>query len=407
MRTALPDELLGTREGARANEILRSCVHCGFCNATCPTYQVTGDELDGPRGRIYLIKEMLETETVEPVVTRHLDRCLTCRACETTCPSGVEYGELVELARDVIGDARLRSSSERVMRAWFRRVLPDPQRLRRWATLGRWFRWLLPLHLASALPRKASAPDYPDAASALIGENADAGDAPTVIVLQGCVQSASTPATTAALMDLLERNGVRGVVAAGEVCCGSLDLHLGDVEAAREYARRNINALYPMLHRADAVLSSASGCGVTFKDYARLLADDPVYAAMAERLVASVRDVAEYCADLEVTSRDEYRRVAWHAPCTLQHGQRVTGRVEALLIRAGYDLTAVSDPHLCCGSAGTYSYLHKDMADELRARKLAGLTGDQPDVIATANVGCQMHLAQRGGVPVLHWLELV
>lgn len=420
MRTELPEALLGTTGGERANAILRSCVHCGFCNATCPTYQITGDELDGPRGRIYLIKDLLETSEVSPVATRHLDRCLTCRACETTCPSGVQYGELLEIARDTIGVHGDRSLIERGMRGWFRHVLPDSKRLMRWAAVGRWFRWLLPEHFRAALPParsktlSESAADLSDGpADSDFGTAPAARDIETVAVLGGCVQSASTPETTARLLALLRRNGRRGVIVPGEVCCGSLDLHLGAVDKAREYARRNLDALEKL--NVSAVLSSASGCGVTIKEYPRLLADDAHYGPLAETLSAKVFDAAEYCVDLEVAARSDYRRVAWHAPCSLQHGQRLTGVVEKLLTRAGYELVPVKDAHLCCGSAGTYSYLQKELADELRTRKLESLTHAEPEVIVTANVGCQMHLGAggrrkgkgKGSVPVLHWLELV
>ncbi|MFQ6005982.1 MAG: glycolate oxidase subunit GlcF, partial [Woeseia sp.] len=372
---------------------------CGICNATCPTYQITGNELDGPRGRIYLIKGVLETGVADKTATTHLDRCLTCRACETACPSGVDYGELLEIAREDIGPGGGRSVFHRLMRMWFRHVLPNPARLRRWTALGRLVRWLLPKHFRAALPER-------DVRKPGAGRRGIAAKGAAVVVLEGCVQSASTPATTRALRHLLERNGRRGVVVQNEVCCGSLDLHLGETDTARDYARRNIDALEPLLADAEAILSSASGCGVTVKDYPRLLAGDP-YAERASAVAARVRDAAEYCASLEFRAGTGYRRVAWHSPCTLQHGQKINGVVEELLARAGYELTDVADAQSCCGSAGTYSYLHRAMAEDLRRMKIDGLTVGSPDVIATANVGCQLHLRQKSPVPVVHWLELV
>ncbi len=396
MQTEFTPEQLADGQLSRANEILRSCVHCGFCNATCPTYQVTGDELDGPRGRIYLIRDFLQSGENQERATRHLDRCLTCRACETTCPSGVQYGELAEIARNTLGEQR-GGYIGRVRRllAW---MVPEATRLRRMARLGRWFRWMLPAALASQVPKR-------------IGRGVgNLGDHERcVILMNGCAQQVVTPQTNAHLAELLDRHGVATVVAAEETCCGGLDLHLGDESAALERMRRNVDALLPLVSRAEAIVSTASGCGVTLKDYGRLLADDPDYARRAARIAAKVKDVSEYLAeaDLGLEASQAGKRVAWHAPCTLQHGQQLPDGVATLLRGLGYELVPVADAHLCCGAAGTYAVLQRDMSQTLRTRKLDALTAASPDLIASANVGCQAHLAEAARVPVVHWIELL
>lgn len=412
MRTELPVALLETPDGRRADAILRSCVHCGFCNATCPTYLLQGDELDGPRGRIYLIKDLLETGTADAVTQTHLDRCLTCRSCETTCPSGVAYGELLEIGRATLERTVPRPPVERAVRRWLRAVVPRPGRFRALLALGRAFRWLLPTPLRAQVPvrralrlPRARADANPSAQAASIPV---AGHG-RIVLLEGCVQRVATPDVNAALRRLLAGRGIEVISAREEACCGSLALHLGHEEEARAAMLRNLDALAPLLDRVDAVVSTASGCGVTVKDYGRLLAHDPAHAARARQVGALARDVAEYLADLGIAWSREFacERVAWHAPCTLQHGQKVTGRVEALLEAAGYTLVPVRDPHLCCGSAGTYSLLEPALSERLRTAKLAALGAHSPEVIATANVGCQLHLAAAAGVPVVHWLQLL
>ncbi len=398
MQTQLPATILATASGRRADEILRACVHCGFCNATCPTYLLTGDELDGPRGRIYLIKDMLEADAPTPVAREHLDRCLTCRACETTCPSGVAYGELAEIGRNFIEAREPRGFAERFVRGWLVRVLPVPGRLAFFARLGRLFRWALPDYLARAVPRIRSR-------RAVAVRNHPR----RVVVLEGCVQRSTTPEVNAALARVLDAADVKAIRAAGEGCCGSLELHLGQEERALATIRANVDALYLAAADAEAIISTASGCGVTVKDYGRLLADDPLYAERARWISERTFDASEYLAriDAPLKMSESIDTVAWHPPCTLQHGQRVKGVVEGLLQRAGYRLVPVANSHLCCGSAGTYAVLQHAMADELRAQKLAALTAEHPDVIATANVGCQLHLRDGTAIPVRHWLELL
>jgi glycolate oxidase iron-sulfur subunit len=418
MQTDLPQALLATEHGSRADRILRSCVHCGFCNATCPTYQLLGDELDGPRGRIYLIKEMLETGDADAVTRTHLDRCLTCRACETTCPSGVRYGELLEIGRDYLEAELPRRGRARWLRRWLIAVVPRPERFGRWLRLGRAFRWLLPGRLARQVPPRergrASARTGPAAMAGPAAVSAAAAEptaaaVPRVLLLQGCVQRVTTPGVNAALAALLGSRGIEAVTVPDEGCCGSLALHLGESAEARRTMAGNVAALEGALEGVAAVISTASGCGVTVKDYGRLLAGDARHAEAARRVADLTLDAAEYLYRLKTRwERDpRYRRVAWHPPCTLQHGQQVRGPVEALLTGAGYELVPVPDAHLCCGSAGTYSLSQPELAGRLKQQKLAALEHGAPDVIATANVGCQLHLATDAGVPVVHWLELL
>ena len=386
MRTEIPETTLATDRGHRANAILRTCVHCGMCNATCPTYQVRGDELDGPRGRIYLIKGLLESGEANAVARTHLDRCLTCRACETTCPSGVRYGELAEIGREVLEEQR---PSRSLLRLLLLGIVPNPALLALLVALARPFRRLLPRRLRRLLkspPRRRPLPDCG-----------------RVLLMQGCVQRVVTPEVNGHLAGLLEARGMAPFVSDAEQCCGGLALHAGRTSAAHSAMRRNVEQL-PV--DVDAVISTASGCGVTLKDYGRVLGDD---AAM--RLADKVRDVAEVLADFDFHKEPidgrEAEAVAWHPPCTLQHGQRVTGLVERILTATGYRLVPVADQHLCCGSAGSYSLLQPGMATELKERKAAALTRHRPDVVATANIGCQTHLADAVGVPVVHWVELL
>lgn len=391
MQTDLPEEFLATPDGERANAILRSCVHCGFCNATCPTYQVLGNELDGPRGRIYLIKGMLETATPNATVTTHLDRCLTCRACETTCPSGVQYGELLEIGRGFLERRRRRGLFARIVRWWLTAVVPAPEKLRRWLWAALPLRRLAPPHLRAVLRRPRPATP-----------STSAGD---MLLLQGCVQRVLTPEVNAHLKDLLAARGIAARTDPNEGCCGGLSLHLGNSELARSDMQRNLDGMEWL--SAERIVSSATGCGVTLKEYDLTLATVPDYAAAARRFAAKVCDVSELLDGFEFVKRDDLDRVAWHAPCTLQHGQKIAGRVEDILTRTGYELVPVRDAHLCCGSAGSYSMLQPGIARELKQRKTAALMEHRPDVIATANIGCQMHLGDGSDVPVVHWVQLL
>ncbi len=403
MQTQLADFIRDSHQGQEADAILRSCVHCGFCTATCPTYQLLGDELDGPRGRIYLIKQVLEGQTPSRKTQLHLDRCLTCRSCETTCPSGVRYGRLVDIGRAAVEAVVPRPWDERLARRLLRWLVPSRVRFGLFLGLGQLFRPLLPASLKAKVPPRRVAGPWPTAPRPR-----------TLLALAGCAQAVATPDTNAAAARVLDRLGIRLVEAPRAGCCGALPHHLGAEEEALAMIRRNIDAWWPQVEAgAEAILVTASGCGAMVKDYGALLAQDPVYADKAARIAALARDPSEV---LEVElARPEValpqpgagRKIAFHSPCSLQHGQKLPGLAEGLLTRLGYELTPVADGHLCCGSAGSYSLLQPTLARQLRDNKLATLAAGGPDCIATANVGCQLHLESGTRIPVRHWLELV
>ncbi len=402
MKTELSDAVRDTPEGRRADAVLRKCVHCGFCNATCPTYQLLGDELDGPRGRIYLIKSLLEGNDYSRETQRHLDRCLTCRSCETTCPSGVEYNRLLEIGRAHIDQKIARPWPQAMQRRLLTLVLPRRALFTALLGLGRVCRPLLPARLRSMIPVRRYSPRKQTASR----------HQRRVILLQGCVQPALSPDINQVTERLLDRLGIACIKVTGESCCGALQHHLGDLAAARRAMKNNIDRWQPLLDQgAEAILSTASGCGLMVKDYAEVLQDDADYADKARRVSEACMDIGEYLAQQEtdtlqrlVTARHE--RLVFQAPCTLQHGQRQSGTVEALLTRLGVRLTIPRDPHLCCGSAGTYSILEPEISERLRRDKLHKLGSSGPDMILTANIGCQMHLQQASAIPVRHWISL-
>ena len=385
MRVDLARDLVGTEHGQRAEEILRRCVHCGFCNTTCPTYDLLSDELDGPRGRIYLIKGMLESNSVNADAREHLDRCLTCRNCETTCPSGVEYGELLEIGREFMhARAKPQSFLERVL-LW---VVPYYRRLRVLVRLGRLVRWFVDQPLRRMLVPIQSA------------KLSDDGESASVTLLQGCAQRALTPEVNQHIAKLLRDRGIAVNVRSRESCCGGLHLHLGHQERATQHMKEYVQSLYDP--STEHYLSSASGCGVTMKDYGRYLDGEE-----AASLAARTSDISEYLQTFSFEQHPIIRRVALHVPCTLQHGQRIHGMIEQILERTGYELVMVRENHLCCGSAGTYSILQAELADQLLQRKVKCLEETIPDVIATANVGCQLHLASGANTRVVHWVTLL
>jgi glycolate oxidase iron-sulfur subunit len=395
MKTELPIEFKQTRAGETAERVLRSCVHCGMCNATCPTYQLTGDELDGPRGRIYLIKQALEGQPVTRITERHLDRCLGCRACETTCPSGVEYHRLYEVGQQMLRGRVQRPWRQRLMRGAMRSVVPYPARLRVAVMFGRMFRWMLPAAWRAKLPTVVPA---------------ERAHARRMLLLPGCVQSVVADRFNAATISVFDALGISIVQAPGVQCCGALSSHLDDPSAARDFACRNIDAWWPEVENgAEAVIVNATGCAVFMREYVDLLSDDPVYAAKAARIASLVRDPVEILAGNLPTPRrkPQQSRIAVHEPCTLQHGLRLTGSVTALLARLGFDPQPVRDAHLCCGSAGAYSLLQPEISGALREAKLAALTEHAPAAIYTANIGCWMHLSEGTDVPVRHWIEAV
>ena len=386
MQTNLAEFIRDSVQGREAEAILRKCVHCGFCTATCPTYQVLGDDLDSPRGRIYLIKRVLEGAAVTGKTRLHLDRCLTCRACETTCPSGVRYGHLVDIGRAVVEARTRRPFFDRLRLAALAFGIP-----RRWI-----FAPLLNVARALGLQPKAR----PSAAWPA------ARHARKMLVLAGCVQPSLAPSINAAAARVLDRLGISLIEAPGAGCCGALRFHLNYQGDGRDDMRALIDAWWPLVERGDveAIVMTASGCGAHVKEYGHLLAQDPAYAAKAARISAMTKDLCEV---IEAVKGRGEGVVAFQSPCTLQHGQQLRGKVEKLLLAAGYRLAPVDDAHLCCGSAGAYSLLQPEISNELRARKLAALQAGAPRWIATANIGCLSHLQGAAAVPVRHWIELL
>ncbi|WP_019700804.1 glycolate oxidase subunit GlcF [Paracidovorax oryzae] len=410
MQTRLAPEFQDTPEGREAEGILRKCVHCGFCTATCPTYQLLGDELDGPRGRIYLIKQVLEGEAPTRKTQLHLDRCLTCRNCETTCPSGVQYGRLVDIGRRIVEDRVPRPLPERARRWALKEGLPSPL-FKPALKAGQAVRGLLPATLRAKVPRPQEAGAWP------VREHPR-----KVLMLAGCVQPAMLPNVNRATARVLDAAGIQTVIAAGEGCCGAVKFHLNDQDGGLAQMRANIDAWWPHVEAGgvEAIVFNASGCGVTVKEYGHLLRHDPAYAARAERVSALARDLSELLPDMlpalaeRLQGRIDPPRalLAYHPPCTLQHGQKLRGGVETHLARLGFRLrVARTESHLCCGSAGTYSLLQPEIAGQLRDRKLGALdeacAEEPPAAILSANIGCITHLQSGTQVPVRHWVEVL
>lgn len=401
MQTTLAPEFKHTPDGQAAEAILRKCVHCGFCTATCPTYQLLGDELDGPRGRIYLIKQVLEGEAPTRKTQAHLDRCLTCRNCESTCPSGVQYGALVDIGRKIVEEKVPRPAGERFVRWALKEGLTSPL-FAPAMKMGQLVRGLLPEHLRAKVPAKQAAGAWPTRTHAR-----------KVLMLAGCVQPAMMPNINSATARVLDAAGIQTVVAEKAGCCGAVKFHLNDQEGGRAEMRANIDAWWPHVEAGvEAIVMNASGCGVTVKDYGHLLHDDPAYAAKAQRISELTQDLSELLAGLVPALRDKVQaragQIAFHPPCTLQHGQKLRGGVEQHMAALGFNIkTCRVEPHLCCGSAGTYSVLNPKLAYELRDRKLANLGEMQPTAIVSANIGCITHLQSGTETPVQHWVELL
>jgi glycolate oxidase iron-sulfur subunit len=394
-------ELADSARGREAQDLLRACVHCGFCLPACPTYRVVGSELDSPRGRIYLIKQLVEGAPASETTRHHLDRCLTCRACERACPSGVQYGRLVDLGRELVEQRTQRPAGGRLVRFVLAEALSRRTLAKAAVGVGRMLRPLMPARLRERIPPRAVSGEWPAARHAR-----------RMVVLEGCVQPALAPSINAAAARVMDRFGVSLVRLKDEACCGALCHHLGRTEHALEQARRNVVACCAMLDEgAEAIVSTASACGLMVKDYARLLADDPEFAERARRVSEATRDLSEIVATEDLArlagGRGGGALVAWQSPCTLQHGQAIAGRVEGLLEAAGFRLAPVGDQKMCCGSAGTYSLLQPELAAQLRGRKIGALMAGSPAAIATANIGCLEHLRVASPVPVRHWVELV
>ena len=400
MQTSLLDKYKQSTLGKQADDILRKCVHCGFCLATCPTYDVLGNELDSPRGRIYLIKQVLEGQAPTTKTQTHLDRCLTCRNCETTCPSGVEYGHLVDAGRHIVEQQVSRSFTQRLLRKTMRKVLPYKNRISPLIRLGQTFKPVLPASLSSHLPVKQKAGHWP------VTQHTR-----TMLVLDGCVQPSMAPDINPATARVLDRLGITLVAIKEAGCCGALSYHLNEQEEGLNFARANIDAWWPHIEAgAEAIVMTASGCGVFVHEYAELLKHDKQYAEKAQHVSALCKDISEIVAaeDLSKLQTKNQGSIAFHPPCTLQHGQKKMGTTELLLKNLGFDLVKVKDAHFCCGSAGTYSVLQKDLSNEFLARKITNLKQHQPKTIATANIGCLLHLqSAAGNTPVVHWIELL
>ena len=421
MQTNLADWIKDTPRGQEADAILRACVHCGFCTATCPTYQLLGDELDGPRGRIYLIKQMLEGEPVSKRTQLHLDRCVTCRSCETTCPSGVKYGRLVDIGRAVVDEKVGRGPVEKTWRRFLSWGLTSGTPFATAVGLGRMVRGVLPLSLRRKIPAEIAPGPWPVATHSR-----------RMLLLKGCVQPSLLPRIDAATARVLDRAGISMLQIAESGCCGAVSHHLDFHDEAMTFVKRNIDAWWPLIEAgAEAIVVNASGCAVMVKDYGHLLRFDASYAERAAKVSALAKDISEIVmAEWErlapiIASSAEARRAlettsasapgstgiapraAFHSPCTLQHGQQIRGPVEQVMRALGFTLTPVADAHLCCGSAGTYSILHPDISNRLKESKLAALQAGEPIVIASANVGCITHLQSGTSTPVRHWIELL
>ena len=399
MQTNIVERYANTDYGREAEAILRKCVHCGFCTATCPTYQLLGDELDGPRGRIYQIKEILEGATPTASTQTHLDRCLTCRSCETTCPSGVDYGRLADIGRKIVEDEVGRSWIQTLIRKALIVVIPNRQLFGFLMRMGQLFRPLMPGAIRRKIPQRVTPSVWPTSTHVR-----------TMVVLEACAQPSATPNVNAAAARVLDRLGIQLIAAKEAGCCGAVAHHLSDHDRSYDAVKRNIDAWWPLIEQgAEAIVITASGCGVMVKEYGHLLADDPLYAKKAQRVSELAMDISEVLVkeNLGGLKVRGAKTLAFHSPCTLQHGQKLNGLTERVLRELGFDLKPVADSHLCCGSAGTYSILQPDLSKRLLKNKVKALEATGAPTIATANVGCQLHLSTGANTPVKHWIELV
>ncbi|MDH5424779.1 MAG: glycolate oxidase subunit GlcF [Gammaproteobacteria bacterium] len=400
MQTKISHKYSQSLLGQRAEEILRSCVHCGFCTATCPTYQLLGDELDSPRGRIYLIKQMLEGNEVTEKTQQHLDRCLVCRSCETTCPSGVEYSRLLEIGKHLVDDEIKRPLFTNIQRSLLRFVLPYPKRFSTAMFFGRLFKPLLPAKLKHSIP---------DISGNTVWSTAT--QARKMLILNGCVQPSLSPSINAATSRVLNKLGIELINKSLAQCCGAVNQHMNDEPTAHVFIKQNIDQWFPLIDsgEAEAIVITASGCGAMVKEYAYILRDDADYAEKARIISQHCKDISEIIAqeDLSKLTISADKNISFHSPCTLQHAQKLNGVVEGILSAAGFNLNVIKDSHLCCGSAGTYSILQPEISQQLKHNKLQSLQQNKPELIATANIGCLHHLAGDASVEVKHWIELL
>ena len=397
MQTSLPSKFLQTAEGQYADEILRKCVHCGLCNATCPTYRLTGDELDGPRGRIYLIKNYFEQTSNNGVGLKHLDRCLTCLACETTCPSGVKYGGLLDIGRKYIGSNVKRPVASKIKRFLILHIFSKPSRVASFLALARILKPVLPKKLTKKVP------PYHVTVKAKVA----ATSGRKMLTIKGCVQSSVAPQINAAAAEVLGRSRIQ-LDETDSDCCGALAFHLTDIKKSEKTIRNNIETWYEKLKSEyEFLVITSTGCSSFIKQYGNVMQHDPDYAQQATFIAQHCRDLSELDQDIHIVPTNRDYAVAFHSPCTLQHGQKILGTIEAKLKKAGYELLPTKDQHLCCGSAGSYSLLESELADQLLQNKVDCLEQARPDAIATANIGCLMHLQSGTDRPVKHWIELL
>ena len=399
MQTQLAEFIKETEDGKLADSILRSCVHCGFCNATCPTYLLLGDENDGPRGRIYLIKQLLEGKKVGEKTLKHLDRCLTCRNCETTCPSGVQYEKLLDIGRRIAEERITRDAASAKARKHLLKFLPYSGRFKLIFNVGRSFKFLLPKTTRKKIPEKRKIGDLPKRVHAR-----------KMLILDGCVQPALSPEINIATARVLDKLGITLIQKSKAGCCGAVSQHLAASDAAKDFMRKNIDAWWNTIEDgAEAIVITASGCGSMVKDYAHYLRNDPDYAEKAVKVSALCKDISEIIIKepYQIFTRNNRKKITWHPPCSLQHGQKITGVVERILKDIGYELKPITDSHLCCGSAGTYSILQADIAEQLREQKLKQIHQQKPEIIVTANIGCQTYLQEKTATTVQHWIHLL
>ncbi len=400
MKTDLKSSVLDAQDLALADTILRKCVHCGFCNATCPTYQILGDENDGPRGRIYLIKQMLEGKKVTASTQGYLDRCLTCRNCETTCPSGVQYSQLLEIGRKTVEKSVPRNFKEKATRKLLRTVLPHHNRFSPLIRMGRAFRPILPANIKTKIPKAVAKGSWPQTEHTR-----------KMIVLDGCVQPSLAPDTNSATARVLNKLGITLVVPKNAGCCGAVSQHLSAEDEALVFMKKNIDAWWPDIESGiEAIVMTASGCGSMVKEYAHHLRNDEKYAEKAKRVTELCKDISEIIINEDISklkSQNTSQKISWHPPCTLQHAQKINGVVEKILMECNYDLQVIQDQHLCCGSAGTYSILQPEISRKLQSNKINNLQKNKPELIVTGNIGCQTHLQEVSDVPVIHWIHLL